>query len=88
MKWVMPKDFDNAVFQYGCVVCKRGPICGVKLNACSGCHMIHYCSAECQKLHWKAHKIVCPLIKTHMDNLLENKLLPHDAESYGRYIME
>jgi hypothetical protein len=88
LEWVMPKPFDNAVFQYGCVVCKRGPICGVKLNHCSGCHMIHYCSSKCQKLHWKAHKLVCPLIKNYMDECMESDSLPRDAESYRAYILK
>jgi hypothetical protein len=26
---------------------------------CSGCKKIHYCSAECQKTHWKTHKPDC-----------------------------
>ncbi|CAG8592488.1 7809_t:CDS:1 [Dentiscutata erythropus] len=26
---------------------------------CSSCHVISYCSKECQKMHWKFHKINC-----------------------------
>ena len=26
---------------------------------CSGCKKVHYCSAECQKTHWKTHKPEC-----------------------------
>jgi ankyrin repeat protein len=26
---------------------------------CSRCHTVYYCSLECQKSHWKRHKLVC-----------------------------
>uniref|UniRef100_A0A6C0B0R1 MYND-type domain-containing protein n=1 Tax=viral metagenome TaxID=1070528 RepID=A0A6C0B0R1_9ZZZZ len=26
---------------------------------CSGCEVQHYCSTECQKVHWKTHKKIC-----------------------------
>ncbi|CAG8470350.1 20392_t:CDS:2 [Cetraspora pellucida] len=26
---------------------------------CSSCHVTSYCSKECQKMHWKLHKITC-----------------------------
>lgn len=32
---------------------------GCKLQRCSGCKAARYCSAACQKLHWKAHKAEC-----------------------------
>ena len=35
------------------------------LKRCSRCHITHYCSIECQKLDWKAHKPLCiPLEET------------------------
>ncbi|KAF8180830.1 hypothetical protein BJ912DRAFT_1032956 [Pholiota molesta] len=40
-----------------CSVCrKRGK---PKLKACAGCQKVKYCSAECQKKDWKAHKPKC-----------------------------
>lgn len=35
--------------------------CGIlgKPDKCSGCNKVHYCSAECQKEDWKAHKPNC-----------------------------
>lgn len=39
------------------------PSCGkgseTKLQACSRCHSVSYCSADCQKQHWKEHKLSC-----------------------------
>jgi hypothetical protein len=29
------------------------------LKSCSGCKQRRYCSAECQKVHWKGHKQRC-----------------------------
>jgi hypothetical protein len=31
----------------------------VELQLCSGCGLIRYCSAACQKADWKAHKAIC-----------------------------
>lgn len=30
-----------------------------KMKVCGGCKTIRYCSAECQKVHWKKHKPFC-----------------------------
>lgn len=30
-----------------------------KLMKCKGCQSVYYCSSECQKSHWKAHKSEC-----------------------------
>jgi radical SAM protein with 4Fe4S-binding SPASM domain len=30
-----------------------------KLRQCSACKKVYYCSAECQKAHWKVHKADC-----------------------------
>lgn len=38
--------------------------CGAEkenLSKCSRCKSVFYCSKECQKLHWKAHKANCKL---------------------------
>ena len=35
--------------------------CGVggKLNKCSACMTVRYCSRACQTYHWKEHKVMC-----------------------------
>jgi hypothetical protein len=41
--------------------CLEGPSeAGVKIQSCAGCRGARYCSAACQRAHWKAgHKEVC-----------------------------
>ena len=36
-------------------------VCGATgdLAQCAGCCQVSYCSQQCQKSHWKTHKIVC-----------------------------
>lgn len=41
-----------------CVSCKKGPP-EVSLKNCAKCKGTKYCSRECQKADWKAHKKVC-----------------------------
>jgi len=30
-----------------------------RANCCSRCHCTYYCGRECQRSHWKVHKLVC-----------------------------
>ncbi|XP_043269830.1 uncharacterized protein [Venturia canescens] len=39
---------------------------GIKLQRCSGCRMIAYCSKLHQSDHWPRHKEICPVLKTLM----------------------
>lgn len=39
-----------------CATCGKG---GNDLSRCSRCKTTMYCSRECQRLHWKIHKITC-----------------------------
>lgn len=32
-------------------------------SSCSVCEREHYCSGSCQKLDWKIHKAICPILK-------------------------
>lgn len=38
------------------------------LQRCSRCHLVHYCSVECQKKHWPKHKSACKLMKMVTEN--------------------
>jgi hypothetical protein len=42
-----------------CQVCEKGEAEGLKLSFCSSCRSVSYCSRECQKTDWKAHKVIC-----------------------------
>lgn len=42
-------------------------ICGKNGNMqCGNCKLQKYCSVECQKDHWKTHKMVCNFVKTEL----------------------
>lgn len=44
----------------GCSVCaKTKKADGVQLLKCSACLICYYCSAECQKVDWEAHRPLC-----------------------------
>jgi len=43
----------------GCQQCFKTAGEGVKLLLCAKCQTVHYCSRECQVLHWKKHKSTC-----------------------------
>ncbi|KZV65502.1 hypothetical protein PENSPDRAFT_638281 [Peniophora sp. CONT] len=42
-----------------CAVCMEGEDDGKEVTRCSRCKHAVYCSAECQKNDWKAHKLRC-----------------------------
>jgi hypothetical protein len=53
-----------------CAQCGRTrTLDGKKLLICAGCQSIHYCSSECQRLHWPIHKPCNP------DNVRRSKEL-------------
>jgi hypothetical protein len=42
-----------------CTTCGRSPKEGKAFAACGKCRKARYCSPECQKVDWKAHKKAC-----------------------------
>ncbi|KAF5364996.1 hypothetical protein D9758_008095 [Tetrapyrgos nigripes] len=45
-----------------------------KMQGCAGCHLVFYCSRECQKRDWKEHKTECKA-KTHRPQQLHSQWL-------------
>lgn len=54
------RDMSKKAGAEACEVCAatKAKSGGVLLK-CSGCHIAKYCSAECQKVHWKVHRPQC-----------------------------
>jgi hypothetical protein len=42
-----------------CAACGTTASGGVSFKQCGGCRKVSYCGEECQRAHWKAHKVVC-----------------------------
>jgi hypothetical protein len=42
-----------------CAQCGAGPAPGAKLRFCAGCTTVPYCTVECQRADWAAHKLIC-----------------------------
>jgi hypothetical protein len=55
-----------------CSYCQKSS--AEKLNQCARCKKQYYCTKECQKKHWKAHKADCQAVKELTKE--ENKRLP------------
>lgn len=47
------------MFIHTCFHCRKIPSKGESFKVCSLCTSMHYCSVECQRKDWKAHKEVC-----------------------------
>ncbi|KAJ6453972.1 hypothetical protein C8R45DRAFT_1192431 [Mycena sanguinolenta] len=54
-------------------ICENCTIRRVDLRRCAGCGVVRYCSKECQKAHWKSHKVDC----------VKNTELQKKAEALG-----
>ena len=53
--------------------CARPECLTAAKSSCSGCDREQYCGSICQKLDWKSHKSICPILKR-----LSNKLQTYD----------
>ncbi|KAF1954603.1 putative MYND domain protein [Byssothecium circinans] len=42
-----------------CAKCQKTDDDAPNMKRCAKCQTTHYCSRECQKVHWKIHKKVC-----------------------------
>eukprot|EP00596_Hydrurales_sp_CCMP1899_P000637 CAMPEP_0119051946 /NCGR_PEP_ID=MMETSP1177-20130426/73392_1 /TAXON_ID=2985 /ORGANISM="Ochromonas sp, Strain CCMP1899" /LENGTH=536 /DNA_ID=CAMNT_0007031323 /DNA_START=481 /DNA_END=2089 /DNA_ORIENTATION=- len=53
--------------------CARPDCQALAKSSCSGCGREQYCGSVCQKLDWKVHKSVCPILKK-----LSSQLQPYN----------
>lgn len=62
--------------------CENCQVIDQKLLICTGCRIIYYCGRECQKAHFKNHKLKClddkkqrwiEKINTHLASFMEHK---------------
>ena len=51
-----------------CTKCKKQPD---NLKLCSGCKTASYCSRECQRTDWKAHKVICKFLGKEVTSTLD-----------------
>jgi hypothetical protein len=42
-----------------CAYCSEVEPCLNRYKKCSQCRLVKYCSVDCQRKHWKDHKISC-----------------------------
>ena len=54
---------------------------GKRTSMCQRCRSAWYCSVECQKAHWKAHKFVCNKAFADCDAIIEEALAARGAET-------
>ena len=48
-----------------CAFCEESPLrAAIALSRCGRCKQVSYCSADCQKAHWKLHKKTCKPLST------------------------
>lgn len=52
-QWCPKSEAERVCFAPGCGKC------GLKFKRCAGCQLAEYCSEECQRNDWRAHKPMC-----------------------------
>lgn len=52
--------------------CERCFVGADKLQKCTQCGFVMYCSKTCQKDDWRTHKLVCKPLSTRDPDVLEN----------------
>lgn len=65
-------------FSNNCWHCGADPIYRKKFQKCSGCYQVRYCSKECQKNDWIAHKIICKRLQDIEYTKKEKIVIYHD----------
>jgi hypothetical protein len=73
-----------------CSGCGRAPDAGAgAFNLCGGCRVASYCSAECQRAQWPAHKAACKAAaQGARDKAARAALGPAEARAKGEQLLE
>ncbi|KAG2004944.1 hypothetical protein CC2G_003448 [Coprinopsis cinerea AmutBmut pab1-1] len=63
---------------------------GGGVKACSGCHLVAYCSPECQKTDWKErHKPECPIVRhSYHERSATNTKYRHATRAFHLRVIE
>jgi hypothetical protein len=83
----IPSNFSeyDLFLPFGCIVCKRGALCGIKLVKCFSCKKAFYCGPKHQKSDWGRHKKVCKLFASlTMESLVDKE--PFNKETWNQYL--
>lgn len=67
---------------YKCKCCEK-ELPQKKNICCSSCKSVYYCNKSCQKLDWKAHKVICKSISTLLE---DQKRKIYDRGSYANHL--
>ncbi|EJD07162.1 uncharacterized protein FOMMEDRAFT_17627 [Fomitiporia mediterranea MF3/22] len=62
-----------------CDTCGAVELAGQRFRMCGGCMITQYCSQDCQKRHWPAHKTLCQ----HTSGMLESAKHDTVANAYS-----
>ncbi len=75
----MSSDREEAADDEVCANCGKAAVDNIKLNMCTACRLVKYCSVECQKDHRPQHKRAC---KQRMAKIRDDKLFQQPDENY------
>jgi hypothetical protein len=56
-KYVLDNETADVDLRYCCWYCKK--LSATKIKKCGNCHLALYCNGECQRNHWRIHKLDC-----------------------------
>ncbi|KIM73348.1 hypothetical protein PILCRDRAFT_802801 [Piloderma croceum F 1598] len=52
----------------------------IRFRICGGCWTTHYCSPECQKIHWQSHKPICQLVVGQLASAKQQAIGPDGSD--------
>ena len=73
----MPPIIDDSIDE-SCLNCGKRE---VKLSTCMACKSAKYCGKECQKAHWKEHKLACKRVQNKGENKDDKEVKSKTANS-------